>query len=95
MGFNQDQIRVVINHYSKKTGPHHATLDQIQQTLNQTVFYGLPDTPAMLPSINKARPLAADRQSAPEWDKAFRSFVDKATRVRKEEPVAVAVRKET
>ncbi len=94
MGFNQDQIRVVVNHYSKKTGPHQATLEQIQQTLNQAVFYGLPDTPAMLPSINKARPLAADRQSAPEWDKAFRAFVDKATRVKKEETVAVAAGKE-
>ena len=79
MGFNQDQIKIVANEYSKKVGPHSATLEQIQQTLNQPVFYGLPSTPAIVPSINKARPLVADRQTAPDWDKAFRSFVDKAT----------------
>lgn len=79
MGFNQDQIRVVVNHYTKKVGPHQATLEQIQQTLNQPAFFGLPSTPSMLAAINKARPLVADRQTAPEWDKSFRAFVDKAT----------------
>lgn len=83
LGFNQDQVRVVVNHYSKKVTPHQPTLEQIQQTLNQPVFYGIPETPAMLAAINKARPLAADRQVAPEWDKAFRAFVDKATGAKK------------
>ncbi len=27
MGFSQDQIRVVVNHYTKKIGPNHATLE--------------------------------------------------------------------
>lgn len=93
MGFNQDQIRVVVNHYSKKVDAHHATLEQIQQTLNQPVFYGIPSTPAMLAAINKARPLAADRQAAPEWDKVFRAFVDKATGVKKQAPAAAAAGK--
>lgn len=88
MGFNQDQIRIVVNQYTKKVGPQQATLEQIHQTLNQPVFYGIPPTPAMLASINKARPLVADRQAAPEWDKTFRSFVDKATGAKK--PVAAA-----
>jgi pilus assembly protein CpaE len=83
MGFNQDQIRVVVNHYSKKVTPHQATLEQIRHTLNQPVFYGIPSTPAMLASINKARPLVAARQAAPEWDKTFRAFVDKATGVKR------------
>ena len=90
MGFNQDQIRIVVNQYTKKVGPHQATLEQIQQTLNQPIFYGIPPTPAMLASINKARPLVADRQTAPEWDKTFRSFVDKATG---KKPAATAVAK--
>ena len=79
IGMSQDQIRLVVNHYSKKGSPHHATLDQIQQTLNQPVFYGIPHSPAVLAAINKARPLVADRQAFPEMDKVFRAFVDKAT----------------
>ncbi len=83
MGFSQDQLRVVCNRYQKRSNPNYASLEQIQQTLNQPVFYGIPESPAVLTSINKARPLVADRQTAPEYDKAFRSFVDKATGISK------------
>jgi pilus assembly protein CpaE len=76
-GFTQDQIKLVVNHYQKKPPANHATIDQIQQTLNQPVFYGIPSSPAMLAAVSKARPLVADRQSAPDVDKALRSFVDK------------------
>jgi hypothetical protein len=93
LGFHQDQVRIVVNHYTKKISPHQASLEQIQQTLNQPVFYGIPTTPAMLPSINKARPLAADRQLAPDWDKTFRSFVDKATGSKKQSSAASAGKK--
>src|SRR5258707_8792706 len=47
MGFNQDQLKVVVNHYQKRHGPNTASLEQIQQTLNQPVFYGIPDSPAV------------------------------------------------
>jgi pilus assembly protein CpaE len=83
MGFNQDQIKVVVNEYTKRSNPHFATVEQIHQTLNLPVFYGIPPTPAVTAAINKARPLVADRQVAPEFDKAFRSFVDKATGAKK------------
>jgi len=83
MGFSQDQLKIVVNQYQKRNNPNYATLDQIQQTLNQQVFYGIPPTPAVLTSINKARPLVADRQTAPEFDKSFRAFVDKATAAKK------------
>ena len=79
MGFTQDQLKVVVNHYQKRTNPNYATLEQIQQTLNQPVFFGIPDSPAVLASINKGRPFVADRQSAGDLDRVFRSFVDKAT----------------
>ena len=79
MGFSQDQLRIVCNRYQKRNNPNYTSLEQIQQTLNQPVFYGIPETPAMLTAVNKARPLVADRQTAPEYDKAFRAFVDKAT----------------
>jgi len=79
MGFHQDQIRVVVNKYSKKAGPQRATLEQIQQTLNQPAFYGIADSPAVLASINKARPLVSDRQAYPEMDRIYRAFADKAT----------------
>ena len=79
MGFNQDQIRVVVNRYTRKAGPHVATLEQIQQTLNQPVFYGIPQSPAVIASINQARPFVANREQAGELDRIFRGFVDKAT----------------
>ncbi len=83
MGFNQDQIRVVVNRYTRKPGPTIATLEQIQQTLNQQVFYGIPQSPAVIASINKARPFVANREEAGEFDRVFRAFVDKATGAKK------------
>jgi len=88
-GFNQDQIKVVVNRYTKKVGPNQASLEQIQQTLNQNVFYGIPASGAVLASINKARPFVADREQAGDLDRVFRAFVDKATG-RKKGPHAVA-----
>jgi septum formation inhibitor-activating ATPase MinD len=79
MGFNQDQIKIVVNRYSKKAGPNMASLEQIQSTLNQPVFYGIPASPAVIASINKARPFVANREQAPDLDRVFRAFVDKAT----------------
>jgi pilus assembly protein CpaE len=83
MGFSQDQIRVVVNEFTRKTNSHYASLEQIQQTLNQQVFYGIPSSPAVLASINKARPLVTNREAAPELDRLFRAFVDKATGAQK------------
>jgi len=82
LGFQQDQIRILVNHYQKKPSSQYASLEQIQQTLNQPVFYGIPSSPAALAAVNKGRPFVADRQAAPELDRAFRSFVDKATGVK-------------
>jgi pilus assembly protein CpaE len=79
LGVHQEQIKVVVNHYSKKPSPQLASLEQISQTLNQPVFYGIPSLPIMLASVNKGRPIVADREAAPEFDKSFRAFVDKAT----------------
>ena len=79
MGFNQDQIKVVVNRYTKKINPNQASLEQIQQTLNQAVFYGIPGSPAVLASINKGRPFVANREQAGDLDRIFRAFVDKAT----------------
>lgn len=78
MGFTNDQLKVVINQYRKKATGEIATLEQVQQTLNQSVFYGIPSSPAVLGAINKGRPFVEDRQAAGELDKVFRSFVTKA-----------------
>jgi hypothetical protein len=58
---------------------HIAGLEQIQQTLNQPVFYGIPASPAVLASINKSRPFVANREQSGDLDRVFRAFVDKAT----------------
>ncbi|HXP86344.1 MAG TPA: AAA family ATPase [Bryobacteraceae bacterium] len=79
LGFNQDQIKVVVNQYQKKPDANLATLDQIKQTLNTPVFYGIPPSPAALAAIHRGRPIVADRAAAPDLDKALRGLVDKAT----------------
>jgi pilus assembly protein CpaE len=84
MGFNQDQIKVIVNRYSKKVTPTQASVEQIHQTLNQPVFYGIPNSPAVIASINKARPFVANREQAGDLDRVFRAFVDKATGRKKE-----------
>lgn len=86
MGFSQDQLKVVVNQYQKKTPSTHAALDQIKGTLNQEVFYGIPPSPAVLNSINRGRPFVVNREAAGDLDRAFRAFVDKATGGKK--PVA-------
>ena len=83
MGFNQDQIKVVVSRYTKKPSPQYASLEQIQQTLNQPVFYGIPESTSILASINRSRPLVSERQSFAEMDKVMRSFTDKVTGVKK------------
>ncbi|MGH9721483.1 MAG: AAA family ATPase [Bryobacteraceae bacterium] len=88
MGFNQDQIKVIVNHYTKKPGPNHASLEQIQQTLNQPVFYGIPGSAAMLAAVNRARPMVANREAAGDLDRIFRAFVDKATGAKPAGPAA-------
>jgi pilus assembly protein CpaE len=88
MGFTQDQIKVVVNRYSKKVGSNQASLEQIQQTLNQNVFYGIPNSPAVIASINKGRPFVANREQAGDLDRIFRAFVDKATGRRKDAEAA-------
>jgi pilus assembly protein CpaE len=89
MGFTQDQIKVVVNRYSKKVTSNLASLEQIQQTLNQSVFYGIPHSPAVIAAINKGRPFVANREQAGELDRIFRSFVDKATGRKKDSEAAV------
>src|SRR6185436_20016614 len=68
MGFNQEQIKVVVNRYSKKITAHMASLEQIQQTLNQPVFYGIPNSPAVIAAINKGRPFVANRDQTGDLD---------------------------
>jgi pilus assembly protein CpaE len=79
LGFTQDQIRIVVNQYSKKPAQHLASLDQIQSTLNQQVFYGIPSSAAVPAAINRGRPFVVDREAAADIDRPFRAFVDKAT----------------
>lgn len=79
LGFNQDQIKVVVNEYRKKPDASLATLEQIQQTLNQPVFYGIPPSQAVIAALNRGRPFVVDRAAAGDLDRVFRAFVDKST----------------
>jgi pilus assembly protein CpaE len=90
MGFNQEQIKIVVNRYTKKLSATMASTEQIQQTLNQPVFYGIPGSAAVIASINKARPFVANREQAGDLDRIFRAFVDKATGRKKGAEDAIA-----
>ncbi len=79
MGITQDQVKILVNRYRKKASTEIATPEQVTQTLNQPIFYGIPPAAAVLEAINKGRPFVADRQAAGELDKIFRAFVTKAT----------------
>jgi pilus assembly protein CpaE len=78
IGFNPDQIKVVLNQYQKKPDPNWASLEQVQQTLNQPVFYGIPPSAAVVAAVNRGRPFIADRAAAGDLDRVMRAFVDKA-----------------
>lgn len=79
MGFSQDQLKILLNNYQKKASTQYASLEQVTQTLNQPVFYGVPPSPSVAAAINRGRPFVANREAAPDLDRAFRAFVDKAT----------------
>ena len=59
LGFNQEQIKIVVNTYQKKPTANLATLEQIKQTLALPVFFGVPASPAALAAVNKGRPFVA------------------------------------
>jgi len=82
LGFNQDQLRIVVNQYQKKPDPNLATLEQIQQTLNLPVFHTLPVSTAALAAVTRGRPVAADRTSGGELDRSLRTFADKVMGVK-------------
>jgi len=79
LGFTQDQVRILVNFHQKKTGASLASIEQIQTTLNQPVFYGIPSSPAVLASVNKGRPFVGGGEPAGDLERSFRAFVDKAT----------------
>jgi pilus assembly protein CpaE len=78
LGFSQDQLRIVVNEYQKKPDANLATLQQIQQTLNQPVFYGIPASAAAIAAVNRGRPFVADHNTAGDLDRALRGFVEKS-----------------
>jgi pilus assembly protein CpaE len=90
LGFNQEQIKIVVNGYQKKPSANLATLEQIKQTLNIPIFYGVPSAPAALAAVNRGRPFVADRQAAGDLDRTFRAFVDKATGAKQGQPQKLA-----
>lgn len=90
MGFSQDQVKILVNNYQKKPSAQYASIEQIQQTLNMKVFYGIPQSPAVMAAINKSRPFVENREAAGDLDRVFRLFADKATGRNKEEMAKTA-----
>ncbi len=80
MGITQDQIKLVVNRYNKRTNSNLATREQIQSTLNQPIFFGVPEgSTTLLGAVNKGRPVVADPAAkSSELDTALRGLVKKA-----------------
>ena len=76
LGFQQDQLKIVINQYQRKADANLASLEQIQQTLNQPVYSTIPDSAAALSAVNRGRPFVT-AAAAGELERAFGIFVDK------------------
>jgi len=77
LGFTQDQLKLVVNEVQKKPDANSATLEQIQQTLNQPVFAAIPWSSAVQAAVNRGRPFIADHANG-DLDLAFRTFVENA-----------------
>ncbi len=80
IGLSQDQIKLVVNRYNKRVNSNLASRQQIEQTLNREVFFGLPEAyAAALDAINKGRPMVADPGAGSgELGTALKAFVEKA-----------------
>lgn len=93
MGITQDQIKLVVNRYNKRTNSNLATREQIQSTLNQPIFFGVPEGAAtLLGAINKGRPVVADPSAkSSDLDAALRGLVKKAMNTTGADVAQVAV----
>jgi pilus assembly protein CpaE len=80
IGLSQDQIKLVVNRYTKKSNSNLATREEIERTLNQPIFFGVPEAYATaLGAINKGRPVVAEPSArSSELDTALRAFVKKS-----------------
>jgi pilus assembly protein CpaE len=76
LGFTQDQVKIVVNQYTKKPDAALATLDQIEQTLNQPVFFQVPASAAVVTAVNRGRPAV---EQAGDFARVLRMFADKVT----------------
>jgi len=94
MGATQDQIKLVVNRHNKKANSNLATREQIEQTLNQPIFFGVPESYGpLLSAINKGRPVAADAAAhSGELDTALRAFVKKSISAGNPVPAGAAIK---
>ncbi len=83
MGISPDQIKLVVNRYTKRTNSNLASREQIEHTLNRPVFFGLPEAHStVLSAINKGRPVVGDPDArSSELDTALRAFAQKSIAV--------------
>ncbi len=79
IGITADQIKLVVNRYNKRVNSNLASREQIENTLNQPIFFGVPESyAAALSAVNKGRPVTADEtEKSSELASALRAFVNK------------------
>src|SRR5712692_2781886 len=94
MGITQDQIKLIVNRYNKRSNSNLATREQIQTTLHQPIFFGVPDGSAtLLGAVNKGRPVVADPAAkSSELDTALRGLLKKTMNTTNSEAAKVAVK---
>jgi pilus assembly protein CpaE len=75
VGYGQEAVRIVVNRYEKR-GSLHVSMDQLQQTLGATPFWGFPNRyEEAMKSVHEARPVVMRGNT--DLGKSYRDFAKK------------------
>jgi pilus assembly protein CpaE len=79
LGMTQDQLKLVINRYTKRPTANLASREQIKETLGQAVYHTVPESPAFLAALNRGRPVVAEPEAqGSEGEQAVRALAAKS-----------------
>ena len=84
----------MLNRYNKRANSNLASREQIESTLNQKIFFGIPENYATaLGAVNKGRPVVADPSTkSSDLTTALQAFVTKSMSTANAEAVKVGVK---
>jgi pilus assembly protein CpaE len=85
VGYGQDAVKLVVNRYEKR-GSLHVSMDQLQQTLGASPFWGFPNRyEEAMKSVHEARPVVMRGNT--DLGRSYRDFAAKLGLVKKQAAV--------